>query len=192
MGAVRRVRRAAGLLAAASAAAVAWFCTAASAASTSAPDLISVGFGAHDAWALRSSTDTPRRRSNDMRLEYRFGTSLLPFTDPYVRFHPWVGLEANTDGMLYGAVGILADIPVGPLILTPGIGAGLWRRGGSKHLGSAVDFRSTLELGYRFENGVRLSAYVSHMSNAGLTETNPGADTVGAYLHVPVSFVFGR
>jgi len=189
MHAVRRGRRVSGLLAAV---AVASCCTAASAASTSAPDLISVGFGAYDAWALRSSTDTPRRRSNDMRLEYRFGTSLLPFTEPYVRFHPWVGLEANTDGGLYGGFGILADIPVGPLVLTPGIGAGLWGRGGSKHLGSPVEFRSTLELGYRFESGARLSAYVSHMSNAGLTETNPGADTVGVYLHVPVSYVFGR
>ncbi|HYG85883.1 MAG TPA: acyloxyacyl hydrolase [Azospirillum sp.] len=155
------------------------------------PDLLSVGLGAFDSVSVRSSTITPRKRSLDMRVEYRFGYSLLPFAEPYVSVRPWLGLEGNTDGMLYGAGGVLADVALGRVVFTPSFGVGGYRRGGSKHLGSGLEFRTTLELGYRFENEARLSAFFSHISNAGITDRNPGADTVGVYLHLPVSSLFG-
>ena len=157
----------------------------------SSPDLISVGIGAYDSVVFQPSTDTPRNRSGDFRLEYRFGYSLLSFTEPYVKFHPWVGFETTTDGMLYGVGGILADVWFGPVVVTPSFGAGLWRRGGSKNLGSGLEFRSMIELGYEFDNQMRVSAFLSHISNGGITRENPGVNTAGAYLHIPFRTLFG-
>jgi Lipid A 3-O-deacylase (PagL). len=155
------------------------------------PDLISVGIGAYDSVVFQPSVDTPRNRSADFRLEYRFGYSLLSFTEPYVKFRPWVGFETTTDGMLYGAGGILADVQFGPVVFTPSFGAGLWRRGGSKNLGAGVEFRSMVELGYEFDNQMRVSAFLSHISNGGITRKNPGVNTAGAYLHIPFRTLFG-
>ncbi len=157
----------------------------------SSPDLISVGIGAYDSVVFQPSTDTPRNRSGDFRLEYRFGHSLLSFTEPYVRFQPWVGFETTTDGMLYGAGGILADVQFGPVVVTPSFGAGLWRRGGSKNLGAGLEFRSMIELGYEFDNRTRVSAFLSHISNGGITRKNPGVNTAGAYLHIPFRMLVG-
>ena len=163
------------------------------------PSLLSLGFGQYDTTIinnssvslLKKSSDTAYHRSLDIRGEYRFGYSLIPFIEPYAKFKPWVGIEVNTDGMFYGIGGFLLDINVGPVVFTPSIGVGAWTRGGSKELGSTVEFRSMLEVGYKFENNMRLTAYFSHMSNASIGNINPGANTAGAYIHVPVSMLFG-
>jgi lipid A 3-O-deacylase len=49
-----------------------------------------------------------------------------------------------------------------------------------------------LELGYRFENQMRVSVAYSHISNANLSETNPGVDIISAYLHFPVDMIIGN
>lgn len=41
-------------------------------------------------------------------------------------------------------------------------------------LGDDLEFRSSLSLGYRFQSGWALSAAATHMSNAGLGDSNPG------------------
>lgn len=155
----------------------------------STPDLVSLGVGRYDSIEFNPSADTPRHMSLDMRLEYRFGYSLLPLVEPYAWIHPWAGVEANVDGMMYGAAGFLADIPLDPVILTPSFGVGAYRDGGSKYLGSVVEFRSMIEVGYQLDNGMRLSGFLSHTSNGGITRKNPGVNTAGLYLHIPVSFL---
>jgi lipid A 3-O-deacylase len=128
----------------------------------------------------------------DFRLEYRSGTSLVPWTEPYVKIKPFAGLEATSDLALYGLGGILFDIPLGPVMITPSFGAGLYSRGQGRDLGFPVEFRSQLEVGYRFENEMRVSVAYSHISNANLSETNPGVDMISAYLHVPVKLLMGN
>jgi len=49
-----------------------------------------------------------------------------------------------------------------------------------------------LELGYRFENDIRVSVGYSHISNANLTELNPGVDIIETYLHFPVGMLIGN
>lgn len=180
-----------GLLAVALAGALSALSFAGGVRAESSPDLVSIGIGAYDSVVFQPSADTPRNRSGDFRLEYRFGHSLLSFTEPYVTFHPWVGFETTTDGMLYGAGGVLADVQFGPVVVTPSLGAGLWRRGGSKNLGAGLEFRSMIELGYEFDNRMRVSAFLSHISNGGITNKNPGVNTAGAYLHIPFRTLVG-
>ena len=97
----------------------------------------------------------------------------------------------TSDGLFYGAGGLLFDVLLGPVVITPSLGVGLLEEGDSRELGSVIEFRSMLEIGYAFDNGMRLTGQLSHISNAGLTETNPGVNILGAYLHVPESLLTG-
>ncbi len=161
--------------------------------------LISVGLGLWDQGFLDpdigfldvSETDN-RDEAADFRLEYRFGTSLVGFIEPYAQVRPFVGAEATSDGSVYGLGGILVDVPLGPFVFTPSFGAGLYAQGGGKDLGSPLEFRSQLEFAYEFENKSRFSVGYSHISNAGISDTNPGTNIVSMYYHVPSDWIIGQ
>lgn len=165
------------------------------AADTKLPNLISLGAGWYD-----YDRNSPRKEAVDFRLEHRWGMSLLPkannyFTswDKYFQIHPMVAMESSTRGQLYGGAGFAFDILLGRyVVLTPTELVGFYYRGDGKRLGSFVEFRSTFEAGVRFPNEMRLTGFIGHMSNAGLTDLNPGANTVGGYLHIPTSMIFGK
>jgi len=150
------------------------------------PDLLAIGAGYFDV-----NKNDPRDEAGDFRLEYRFGTSLVPGIDDYVSVRPWVGGEVTTDGGLYGVGGLLFDIPIGSFNFTPSFGAGLHHDGGGKELGSVIEFRSTAELSYTFENDSRISVAYGHISNAGITEHNPGTEIFTIYYQLPSSWLFG-
>lgn len=132
-------------------------------------------------------------RDADIRFEHRWGLSLLSAfsekpsaLDPYFQIHPFAGIEATPRSNLYAFGGFILDFYVGEhLVLSPNFAVGYYSQGQGKRLGSAVEFRSTAEMGWRFGNGWRISAYTSHISNANLTRRNPGAEMLGGYLHVP-------
>jgi hypothetical protein len=94
---------------------------------------------------------------------------------------------------MYGLGGLALDGYIGRhVIFTWSEGVGVFYPGDMWPLGSAVEFRSMAELGWRFDNEMRFTGEISHISNAGLTSHNPGAEMVGAYLHVPTSLIFGK
>ncbi|QJE72336.1 acyloxyacyl hydrolase [Aerophototrophica crusticola] len=159
---------------------------AAAEAQAAQPALVSFGAGKFD-----TSDNDPKNSATDFRLEYRFGddTDLIDFGSG-IALRPWVGVELTTDGMKYALGGLLLDIPIGPLVITPSFGAGAFYRGAGKDLGSWVEFRSTIEVGYRFDNGMRISAAYGHISNAGITDDNPGAEIGTVYLHIPADLLF--
>jgi len=53
-------------------------------------------------------------------------------------------------------------------------------------LGHPIEFKSTLELAYEFENRWRLGLAIYHLSNSRLSSTNPGTETLVATLSVPI------
>lgn len=53
-------------------------------------------------------------------------------------------------------------------------------------LGSDLEFRSLLGLGYQFQSGQSVSLAVTHKSNASLDNVNPGADAVLLRWHAPL------
>jgi len=131
-----------------------------------------------------------REDAPEFRLEYRFGTSLWSPTD-WFQVRPFAGAAATGDGMLYGLGGVLLDMQFGDFVFTPSFGAGLWNRGSGKDLGHPVEFRTMFEAGYRFENDARVTVGFSHMSNANLDDTNPGANSLMLYFHMPTGYLFG-
>jgi len=159
------------------------------------PDLVSFGLGYMDFDKTEAG-----KQSGDFRGEYRWGMSLLPKVlpyfntwDPYVQFHPFAGVETTTRGALWGGGGWAMDWYIGRHgIFTWSEGVGFFEPGSMSRLGSFIEFRSQAELGWRFTNEMRLTGEISHISNAGLTQHNPGAEIVGVYLHVPAATLFGR
>lgn len=123
----------------------------------------------------------------DVRAEYRWGEGLI------WQIKPFIGVEVNDEGALYGLGGLFYDFGMAPhWYLTPSFGAGLWHDGGGPDLGNAIEFRSQIEVAYEFENGHRLSTSFSHISNAGLGDRNPGTEVLNIQWHVPVSWWSGQ
>jgi len=141
-------------------------------------DLVSFGLGIYDVGGDDDSVD--------FRAEYRWGKDLL------WGIKPFAGVNASGNGALYGLGGLYGDINLTKnLYLTPSFGAGLYSDGGGKDLDHVLEFRSQLELGYKFESQDRISVAYSHTSNAGLGDENPGLETLNLYYHVPVARLFG-
>ena len=142
------------------------------------PSLLSVGIGAFD----------PIQDDNqavDFRLEYRHGGKLW-------LVKPWVGVEGTSDGAFYGAGGLLADIFLGPIVLTPSLGVGGFAEGDGKDLGHAVEFRSQIEVAYKFADQSRVGVAFSHISNSSLGDKNPGVEVLTVYYSLPVGRIFGN
>ena len=159
---------------------------AAPAASTSEPDLISFAVGYMD-----FDKSEPKRQSADFRLEYRFGYTFIGGKE--LGFHPFLGFETTSRNMMYGLGGFAMDWNfMHHGIFTWSEGVGYLDSGDMKSMGGTLQFRSQAELGYRFDNDMRITAEFSHISNAKLTRVNPGAEILGVYVHVPTNYFFGH
>jgi hypothetical protein len=112
------------------------------------------------------------------------------WADRFYGIRPTAGGFFDGNGALYGYAGINWDLPLGlaPIFITPSFVAGGYHEGGSKKLGYAVEFRSTIEVAYQFESHERLGLQLSHLSNAGLGNKNPGTETFQAVYIRPMSF----
>lgn len=127
--------------------------------------------------------------------DYRAGQFELQYRGPRLVWwvQPMGGLAVTTDGAVYGYLGISVDIPLGSrLVLRPSFAPGLYSRGDGKDLGHTVEFRSGVELSYRFDNNMRLGLEFYHRSNAGLDDNNKGENSVMLTFAVPTSLMFGK
>lgn len=116
----------------------------------------------------------------DLRLEYRWGWSLWVL-------QPWAGIEATADGALYGIAGLFADFEIGPRWgFTPSAGAGFYDEGDGRDLGQRLEFRTQIEFARRFANDTRVAFALSHISNARLSELNPGTEVLTVYYSIPL------
>jgi len=153
--------------------------TAAGEAAAQDPAFITFGGGYYD--VIRG--DEP---AADFRLEYRSDLELWVFK-------PWAGVEATTDGAVYVAAGLLADIYLGNrIVVTPQAGLGYYNNGDGPDLGYPLEFRTGVEVGYRFDDRSRLALGFSHISNADLGDRNPGTEIVTLTYSLPVGRLFGE
>lgn len=118
------------------------------------------------------------------RVEYRHGQK-------FWIFKPLIGVMGTSDGALYGYAGVLVDLYLGRRwVLTPSFAPGAYHKGDDgKDLGGALEFKSQLELSYRFDNRSRLGIGISHMSNASLYDRNPGTETAFITYSLPLGGV---
>lgn len=120
----------------------------------------------------------------DVRVEYRWDEPL------FWEISPFVGIEANGDGSLYGLWGLYGDIFLNDhIVITPIFGMGLYEHGDDGlDLGYWWQFRSQIEAGYEFDSNHRLSLGFGHISNASLDEENPGTEILSLYYMIPLNW----
>ena len=119
------------------------------------------------------------------RVEYRSNLKLWIFK-------PFAGVMATSDSALFGYAGVLVDVPLGDsLVATLSFAPGAFHDGNGKDLGNGLEFRSQIELAYRFKNRSRLGLSVAHMSNAGLGDENPGTESVMLTYAMPFDGLLG-
>ena len=138
-------------------------------------DMLNLAVGYYDAFDEQDGID--------LRIEYR------PDSKVYLQnLKPWLGLELTLQGSLWAGGGLLYDWNFADnWYLTPILGVGLYTDGGSdKDLAHPIEFRSQIEVSYKFENDWRLGLSLSHMSNAGLNRNNPGTEVVSLNWSYPL------
>jgi lipid A 3-O-deacylase len=128
------------------------------------PDQLSVGAGVFNVFKHNGGD-----RSAAFQMEYRFG-------DRLGIFGPAIGGMVNSDGAVNPYAGIYTDLAMGPIIVSPFAGAGYYFEGNSKDLGGPFEFRLALDVAYEFDNQSRLGVRLSHLSNAGIYDHNPGEE----------------
>lgn len=107
-------------------------------------------------------------------------------------FKPHFGALVAKDGDVYGYGGLLTDIYWGPhFVTTLSTAVGIYG-GNGFDLGSHVEFRSGIDLAWRFDNSSRLGVGFYHISNAGLTSRNPGSESLLLQYSLPVSWLLGK
>ncbi len=118
----------------------------------------------------------------DVRAEYR--SNSIVFIE---HLKPWAGIEITSEGSIWGGGGLLYDVNLQDnWYFTPSLGVGLYSDGGSdKDLDHLVEFRSQLEISYKFESENRIGLSFSHMSNAGLGDSNPGTEVISLNWSYP-------
>ncbi|MBT5194166.1 MAG: acyloxyacyl hydrolase, partial [Rhodospirillaceae bacterium] len=100
----------------------------------------------------------------------------------------------TSPGHGFVGAGVLIDIFLGRrFVLTPSFAPhAYWGGNDDLDLGHTVEFRSQLELAYRFDNRSRLGLAISHYSNASLGDKNPGTETATLYYSLPLDNLFGK
>jgi lipid A 3-O-deacylase len=104
---------------------------------------------------------------------------------------PFAGVMGTTDAAAYVYGGFLLDVYFGRrVVFTPNVAVGLYSDGDGKELGNTVEFRSGLELAYRLDNRARLGMAFHHISNASLSDNNPGTETLTLTFSLPLDSRF--
>jgi hypothetical protein len=125
-------------------------------------DNLLLGVGAFDLRHHASAAGT---------IEYRFGRKVFVLG-------PALGLMANTDGGVFGYVGVYGDLSYKRLYITPQLAMGGYHQGSSQDLGGVFQFRESLDIAWRFDSGHRLGIRAAHISNASIHDINPGEEEV--------------
>ncbi|PHS76724.1 MAG: deacylase [Rhodospirillaceae bacterium] len=142
------------------------------------PAFISFGAGTYD-WNRQKDEGV------ELRVEYRHDKKFFGI------FKPFVAVAAtNSSSSFFVGAGVLADIYFGKRwVLTPSFAPHYYNGGNTKlDLDYALEFRSQVELAYRFDDRSRMGMSVSHYSNASLGKTNPGTESALLYYSMPVDF----
>jgi lipid A 3-O-deacylase len=102
------------------------------------------------------------------------------------RLRPWrfgigpvIGAGGTTDGGTFERVGLGRDFFLGERwIAHVSLSGGAYQPGGGKDLGRGFEFRSALDLSYRLRHDLRVGVVLAHLSNAGISDINPGVETL--------------
>ena len=135
---------------------------------------------------------------NDNETELNFFTGMFDFSDDK-HAATIIGLQHQNDDLfrnsflgkispitggflteksaLYIYTGAQAEYDLGMFTLTPSFAPGYYNSGDGKDLGSALEFKSEVQLSLDLLNNSQLGLSYNHISNASLGDKNPGANS---------------
>ncbi len=147
------------------------------------PFRITIGAGAHNV-RLDNETDKGNETVSMFRLEARLPYKLWRFT-------PITGVEVTDRGAVYGYGGFMLDVFFGErFLISPNAAVGYYSEGDGRDLGYPLEFRTGLEAAYQFDHGGRLGVAYHHISNAELSDRNPGIETLTLNYALPLDLLF--
>lgn len=115
----------------------------------------------------------------ELGLEYRWPAIRPDVFHPRLALVPTAGIAGTEDGNAWVYGGLRLDVALGEhWVTTPQFSITLYEDGDGKDLGGVLEFRSGLEVAYRFENGHRLGVLFYHLSNADFYDRNPGSNSL--------------
>ena len=92
------------------------------------------------------------------------------------KFSPVSGGFMTGNSSIYLYTGVEAQYGLGPLKILPSFTPGYYEKGGGKDLGSVLEFKSEIKIGFDIFENSKLGYSYSHISNNDWGEKNPGSD----------------
>ncbi|MEE8445230.1 MAG: acyloxyacyl hydrolase [Alphaproteobacteria bacterium] len=155
-----------------------WILAAAPRARADDNHLLVVGVGAFDIGAFQANN----KQTTAFVLEYRAGWNLWDVVHPVIG-----GLYTAKDSSFF-YLGFVLDFKLTEhLYITPGFTPGIYSKGSGRDLGHDLEFRTVVEVSYRFKDATRIGLSFYHMSNADLGKNNPGAETLQLNFAIPLN-----
>ena len=93
------------------------------------------------------------------------------------KISPITGFMITADSATYLYTGVQAEYEIGKLNFTPSFSPGYYTTGDGKDLGSPLEFKTEVQLSLELLPGSKLGYSYNHVSNAGLGDKNPGANS---------------
>ena len=90
---------------------------------------------------------------------------------------PITGFMITENKVGYVYTGVQAQYSIGNLNITPSFSPGLYGEGDGKDLGHVLEFKSELQLSLDLFSNSELGFSYNHISNASLSDKNPGANS---------------
>ena len=92
------------------------------------------------------------------------------------KFSPVTGGFVTGDSSVYLYTGIEGQYGIGPIKILPSFTPGFYQKGDGKDLGSVLEFKSEIKIGFDIFENSKIGYSYSHISNNDWGDTNPGTD----------------
>ena len=93
------------------------------------------------------------------------------------KLSPITGGFLTENSGLYFYTGAQAEYDLGLFTITPSFAPGYYNYGDGKNLGSALEFKSEIQMSLNLSDSTEFGMSYNHISNADLGDKNPGANS---------------
>ena len=93
------------------------------------------------------------------------------------KLSPITGGFLTENNAFYLYTGAQAEYDLGLFTITPSFAPGYYNSGNGKDLGSALEFKSEVQVSFNLSDSTELGMSYNHISNASLGDKNPGANS---------------
>lgn len=115
------------------------------------------------------------------------GRAEYDFAHGFYFVKPMIGVFGTNRESAFGYAGFILDLHFGRhFVFVPNAAIGYYHRGNGTDLGEAFEFKEGVRFDYRFDDASRIGIAFDHISNAGLSKTNPGEQNILLMFSFPM------